>query len=73
PLDAGCPTTDACIQNLKTLAAMLSAQNALPDYCLNDGPGNSSKYPLKRDTVIKTVAQAKGLYVRHPASSVYSR
>jgi len=47
PLDARCPTTDACIQNLKTLAAMLSAQNALPDYCLNNGHDNPSKYPSK--------------------------
>jgi hypothetical protein len=31
------------MQNLKTLAAMLSAQNALPDYCLNDDP----EYPSK--------------------------
>ncbi|KZY35136.1 hypothetical protein A3754_08475 [Alcanivorax sp. HI0083] len=29
PLDAKCQMTDACIQNLKSLAAMLSAQNAL--------------------------------------------
>jgi hypothetical protein len=39
--------TAACIQNLKTLAAMLSAQNALPDYCLNDAPDNPSKHPSK--------------------------
>jgi hypothetical protein len=39
--------TDACIQNLKTLAAMLSAQNALPDNCLNHDPDNPSKYPIK--------------------------
>jgi len=30
PLDAGCPTTDACLQNLKTLAAMLFAQMHYP-------------------------------------------
>ncbi len=38
---------DACIQNLKTLAAMFSAQNALPGYCLNDSPDNPSKEMLQ--------------------------
>jgi 3-deoxy-D-arabino-heptulosonate 7-phosphate (DAHP) synthase len=42
-LDAGCTMTDACIQNLKTLAAMHSLQTALPDYSLSNGPDYSSK------------------------------
>jgi hypothetical protein len=45
--DAGCPTTDARIQNLKTLISMLFVQSALPDYSLNDGPDYPSKYPSK--------------------------
>jgi len=47
PLDAGCPTTDARIQNLKTLISMLFVQSALPDYSLNDGPDYLLKYPSK--------------------------
>jgi len=47
PLDAGCPTTDARIQNLKTLISMLFVQSVLPDYSLNDGPDYLSKYPSK--------------------------
>jgi len=57
---AGRRMTDACIQNLKTLAAMLSAQNALPDNCLNHDPDNPSKYPSKQDVVIATTSQAMG-------------
>jgi hypothetical protein len=47
PLDAGCPTTDARIQNLKTLISMLFVQSALPDYSLNEGPDYLLKYPSK--------------------------
>jgi len=37
-------------QNLShdpALSAILFVQNALPDYCLNDGPDNSSRHLLK--------------------------